>query len=349
MKKFRILAIDGGGLRGVVPVTILKKVEELTGKPIWESFDLIAGTSTGGLIACAATIPKAAGIKEAKYNLDYILKIYTERGKEIFPPRTNWFAQKAGAISDMANPKYSDKGVEKVFSEILGQATLNDCLTHIMVTSYDLNNNMPLFFKTRSSRKHPAQNILQYHVCRATSAAPTYLPAYEFVYPNDKEDPKRLCIDGGVFINNPALGAVAEFSKNKDEYMPEMARLPDIVYEDVYVLSVGTGTYSGQITAKQAKSKGQLFWATRISDIMMRGVNRATDYEMLEMMVEGNYARFSINIPDEKFAEMDNSSPETLNYIINQTKLQVTENPDKITKMKNWLAKAGLLVNGQPV
>jgi len=342
MKKFRILSIDGGGLRGIVPVSILEKVEEFTGKPIWESFDLIAGTSTGGLIACGITLPKAPGVKEAKYDLNYIMNIYKERGKEIFPPR-GWLANKLGILSDARNPKYLDKGVHKVFSEVLGDARLNDSLTQIMISSYDLNNNMPLFLKSRSSRKNPGQNILQYHACRATSAAPTYLPAYEFEYPNGKEMPHRLCIDGGVFINNPSLGALSEFSRNAHEYDSEIIKGEDIDYDEVHVLSLGTGTYSGVITASEAKSSGLLFWATRISDIMMRGVNKATDYEMLEMMEEGNYLRLSINIPNEKFSEMDNSSKETINYILDLTKKDVTENTKSLDELKKWLSKAGLM------
>ena len=334
MKKFRILAIDGGGLRGIVPVNILKKFLEITGKPIWQCFDLIAGTSTGGLIACALTIPKA-GAREAKYDLDYIMNIYMQRGKEIFPPR-NWLSQKLGVINDASNPKYGTKGVEKVFSDVLGQSRMNDCLTNIMLTCYDLNNNGPLFFKSRASRKNTAQNALLYDICRATSAAPTYLPAYEFDYPKDQEISHRICIDGGVYINNPSMGALSEFSKYYKDYIPEMSNESDISYDDVHVLSVGTGTHSGSLTSNKAKSGGLLFWAQKISDLMMRGVNRTTDYEMVEMMMTKNYLRLSIDIPDEKYSEMDNASSDTLNYILNQTKSQISENPARMNELKDW-------------
>lgn len=342
MRKFRILAIDGGGLRGVVPLSILKKVEAFTGKPIWKCFDLIAGTSTGGLLACGLTMPLSAGVQQAKYTIDDLMKVYMDRGKEIFPPRNSLF-KKLQAINDVSNPKYSDKGVQTVFSDVLGQARMNDCLSDIMLTCYDLNNNTPLFFKSRSSRKNPEQNVLLYDICRATSAAPTYLPAYEFEYPNDDEQPHRLCVDGGVFINNPALGALAEFSKNKNEYALVYQDIEEIEYKDVHVLSVGTGTYSGTISASQAKSKGLLFWATKISDLMMRGVNSATDYEMMQIMENGNYLRLSMNIPDESYSAMDNASREILEYNIRQTEIQVTDNQEKMTELIGWLSNAGLM------
>lgn len=344
MATFKILSIDGGGLRGVVSLTILKKIEELTGKPIWQSFDLIAGTSTGGLIASALTIPKEKGNKNAgsKYTLDDLMKIYLQRGQEIFPPPHNKLEEWLKPADGTLHPMFEEDGIKKVFEDVCGNSRMNDALTHIMVCSYDLANNAPLFFKTRSSQKNENQNILIYEIARATSAGPTYLPAFELYYPNDKEFPQRLCIDGGVFINNPSMGALSEFSKNHEEYGFGKAN-EDITYEDVFVLSIGTGTYSGQITAEEAKNKGKLFWATRISDIMMRGVNKTTDYEMQEMMVPGNYLRLSIDIKEEEFSEMSRADNKAADYLIKQTMEQVIENDKKMNDLSLLLKKAGLL------
>lgn len=345
MATFKILSIDGGGLRGVVPLTILKKVEELTGKPIWQSFDLIAGTSTGGLIASALTIPKEPANKQvgAKYNLDDLMKVYLQRGQEIFPPPSNSLENWLKPVDGTLHPMFEEDGIKKVFEDVCGNSRMNDALTHLMVCAYDLSNNIPLFFKTRSSKNNPNQNILIYEVARATSAGPTYLPAFELYYPNDNEFPQRLCIDGGVFINNPAMGALAEFAKNHAEYGFGKASDADINYNDVFVLSIGTGTYSGQITAEQAKNKGKLFWATRISDIMMRGVNRTTDYEMSQMMLPGNYLRLNIDIKVEEYSEMSRADSKAAEYLITQTHEQITNNVAKMADLKLLLKKAGLM------
>ncbi len=344
MSKFRILSIDGGGLRGVVPLNILKKVEEFTGQPIYKSFDLIAGTSTGGLIACALTIPKEVNNLNAgaKYSLDSLLNVYLNKGKEIFPPPSNALSRFLKPMDGAFNPMFGDEGIEKVFKEVCGNAKLNEALTHLMISTYDLNNNIPLFFKSRSSKQNLLQNISIYEIARATSAGPTYLPAFELKYPNDKENENRLCIDGGVFINNPSMGALSEFVKHHVDY-GYMTQNKDIDYKDVFVLSIGTGTYSGKITAEQAKKKGKLFWATRISDIMMRGVNRTTDYEMKQMMEEKNYLRLSIEIGIEEFAEMSRADKAASDYLINETRKQVTENNDAMNKLRNWLNNANLL------
>jgi hypothetical protein len=138
------------------------------------------------------------------------------------------------------------------------------------------------------------------------------------------------------------MGALSEFVKHHVDY-GYMTQNKDIDYKDVFVLSIGTGTYSGKITAEQAKKKGKLFWATRISDIMMRGVNRTTDYEMKQMMEEKNYLRLSIEIGIEEFAEMSRADKAASDYLINETRKQVTENNDAMNKLRNWLNNANLL------
>ncbi|MGZ4100030.1 MAG: patatin-like phospholipase family protein, partial [Bacteroidia bacterium] len=309
---------------------------------VWQSFDLIAGTSTGGLIACALTIPKDPGNKNqgSKYSVDDVLSVYQNRGKEIFPPRKALPGKVAESIDDTMNPRFTDKGISKVFNDICGNARINDSLTHIMVSTYDLNNNCPLFFKTRSSLSNHEQNILIYDICRATSAGPTYLPAYELHYPNGNENPQRLCIDGGVYINNPSLGALTEFLKNRRGYG---FNENEIDQKDIHVLSIGTGIYSGQVTAKQAKHKGEIFWASHISDIMMRGVNKTTHYQMQELMPEGNYLRMTIDIHDKQYSEMSRADEEAYRYLIEQTNKQVLNNGEKMREMDYFLARAGLL------
>ncbi len=342
MKTFRILCIDGGGLRGVVPLTILKKVEELTGKKIHESFDLITGTSTGGLLSCALTLKNPIKPNENLYSLDQIMDVYVKRGEEIFPQRT-----KAGEFlhkgTDLFKPKFSDDGIDKVLKDLVKDYRMNDCLNDIMVCAYDLNNNLPLFFKSRAAKSSPSQNALLYDICRATSAGPTYLPSFGMNYPNNTEEIFRNCIDGGVFVNNPSMAALSEFSNHFHEYLPESINEPDIDYEKVFVLSIGTGTYANKVSESGTKNKGELFWVTRIVEIMMRGVNMTTHYEMKEMMEEGNYARFTIAIDSEEHSDMSDSSAETTQYLINATKDQIINKPEKMDELSAFLKKSGLM------
>lgn len=342
MRPFKILCIDGGGLRGVVPLTILMKVEELTGKKIHESFDLIAGTSTGGLITCAVSLKNAAKPDEALYSLQQVMDVYINRGEEIFPDH-NKLVDLFHKGTDLFKPKFKDDGIEKVLKDLVKDYRMNDCFNDIMVCAYDLNNNIPLFFKSREAKKNPAQNALLYDICRATCAGPTYLPSFHMVYPNDKENPERNCIDGGVYVNNPSMATLAEFSKHFKEYLPDSVNEVDIDYNNVFVLSIGTGTYSCPISESDTTRKGEIYWATRIVEIMMRGVNRTTDYEMKQMMVDGNYVRLSIDIDSDKHSDMSDSSPETTQYLIGAANEQVINNTQKMDALKAFLKKGGFM------
>lgn len=319
MEKFCILSLDGGGLRGVVPLTILKTIEAKTGKRIHELFNFIAGTSTGGLITAAISIKNPIDPVTPLYALDDIMDVYVHRGHEIFPERT-----KLGSLlhdaEDLFRPKFNDSGIKGVFTDVLKNYRLLDCLNDVMMCAYDLNNNLPLFFKSRTAKTNVAQNALLYDVCRATSAGPSYLPSYEFIYPNDTENPNRNCIDGGVYVNNPSMAALVEFSRYHDAYLPSSANDADIDYNNVFVLSLGTGSYTGKVNNSDTMNKGEIYWAQQISDIMMRGVNRATDYEMAEMMEDGNYLRLSLAIDTDVHSDMANSSSETTQYLVAATK-----------------------------
>lgn len=348
MKTIRILSIDGGGLRGVVPITILSefksRLQLYSGKDIWQCFDLIAGTSTGGLITSAITLRnKNVNVSTAKYTLNDILNIYINRGKEIFPQHS-WIGNLRHDVKDIFRPTFNEKGIEKVFRDVLGDSCISDCLTKIMVCAYDLNNNIPLFFKSIDNETNKALDAQLYDICRATSAGPTYLPTYRFNYPKNPntELPHRNCIDGGVYVNNPSMAALAEFVKNFKCYDSAITKRSDIDFNKIFVLSIGTGTFSSSIKDNGSAKKGEIYWAKNISDIMMRGVNKTTDYEMNEIMEDGNYLRLSINIDNEEHADMSNSSQETTDYLIKATQDQVLNDTNKMNMLNVFIQKSGL-------
>ena len=131
-KKFRILSLDGGGLRGIVPLLVLKRVEEMTGKKIHELFDVIVGTSTGGIIACGLTCTKD-GVTPS-LSIDQLIELYTTKGDTIFPRRTNIFSKAIGGIKSAFGPKFSPKGLDGLLKEYFGELTLTDTLKPVIVT-----------------------------------------------------------------------------------------------------------------------------------------------------------------------------------------------------------------------
>ena len=344
MPKFLILSIDGGGLRGVVPLTVLQHIQSRVSKPVLSYFSLVAGTSTGGLIASALTLPgnQRGGFR---YTLEEVLEVYKQDGNTIFPMPMGAVESGLRKVWSLFSATYPEEGIKKVFDRILGEARLADAKVPLLISSYDLFTNRPLFFKSRQAREFPAFNALLYDVCRATSAGPTYLPAHEMSYPlseTDDYNPRRMCIDGGIFINNPSMAALAEFSKHHVKYGYPSNTQGDINYEDVFVLSLGTGSFVGQAARKEDKQKGLLYWAPRMPEVMMRGVNQSVDYQMKQMMENGNYLRLTMDIAEEEYSAMDRADPAITQYLIEQTVQQVIQHTGKMEDLNRFLEKAGM-------
>ena len=326
-QKFRILSLDGGGLRGIIPVLILKEIERRTGKRITDTFDMVAGTSTGALIACGITVSDDG--KNPKYNLEAIEKIYTERGKDIFPKK-NWFSGVVSGISSLKNPKFMPDGLQKVLEELLGEKRIADCMKPIFVTTFDLYNNEALLFKSRQALREANRNARLIDICRATSAAPTYLPAYNFMY-NEK---KRVCVDGGIYMNNPAVGALVEVTKYHKE---TPYNFQELSLNDISVLSIGTGHYSSEIARKKVEGFGLLDWATNITDVMMQAVNQTTTYQTEEFVSDGNFLRINLDIDDPKYSDMADSADETREYLIRMVNSQIISNSVLMAQLDKFL------------
>lgn len=198
-----ILSLDGGGIRGVIEARILSHLEsQVTGKPLAKTFDLIAGTSTGGILACCAGI---------EMPMSEALKIYTDRGSEIFAGRF--------LSNGLLVPKYGAGGIEKVLQDVFGTKMLSNCFVDILVPSFDHVLQKSLIMTSREPRRGDvSRNMSLAEVARRTSAAPIYFPSAEHRYH-----------DGGVFANNPTLCAIAEMLAQ------------GVPLGDINVLSIGSG------------------------------------------------------------------------------------------------------------
>ena len=315
-KKFRILSIDGGGLRGLVPLLILKEIEKITGKKIYELFDLIVGTSTGGIVACGLTATKDG--KTPLLSIDKLIELYTTKGSVIFPYKENIFTK----INSVFNPKFCPDGLDKSLKEYFQDLRLSNTLKPIIVTSYDIRNNEVIMIKSRKSNE-PGYNSLIKDVCRATSAAPTYLPSYEMSFGNKQ----RTCIDGGVFINNPSLAGVSDVIRNGYGF-------DDLDVDDISLLSLGTGIYTENIGVKDTKSWGLKDWVKPITDVMSQATSKAVDYECTELLE--NYLRVQVTIDDKDRSDMSDSRIETVNYLISRVNTQVLGNINRINEIKEF-------------
>lgn len=318
-KTVKILSIDGGGIRGIIPSMVLAELEARSGKPISAMFDLIAGTSTGGLLAMISTLPNAEG--KPKYNAQEFPSLYEKYGSQIFS-RTRW-----DAILSMDNwrvRRYPNTGIQEALTALFGEHTLADTLTDVLVTSYDIERRRPYFFRSTQARTDAAHNFLMRDVVRATTAAPTFFePA--LVHGQATENTRLALIDGSMTSINPALCA----------YIEARERYPEA--EDFVVVSIGTGNLTQPLAYQEVRRWGIMNWARPLADIMFDGSSHAVDYQMQRLLPpdeQGIQRYFRLQKRIEGIDHrMDDVSPLSLAMIRTWAAELVEENNDSINML----------------
>lgn len=270
MKK--ILSIDGGGIRGIIPGEILvaleKKLQEKTGKTearLANYFDFFAGTSTGGILTSIYLTPLTVGSDVPKFSAQDAVNLYMEHGAEIFDT-TIW--EKIVGMDGIRDEKYSAYNLEKLLHKYFGDLRLSQLLKPCLIPSYDIDNRSAHFFAQHNHlNKKDAGDFLVKDLCRATSAAPTYFEAALIKSMSGLSYP---LVDGGVFANNPTLCAYSEVRGSKGKPTAK----------DMFIVSIGTGSMYTSYKYKKAKNFGAIQWIRPVIDMMMAGASETTNYHL---------------------------------------------------------------------
>jgi patatin-like phospholipase/acyl hydrolase len=294
-RQLRILSIDGGGIRGIIAAKVLARIEQLTKSKIADLFDVIAGTSTGGILALGLTCP--GDDKKPKHTAQDLLDLYVNRGAAIFTKPLMPAAEK------IFWPEYSPVHLEKALADYLGEARLKDAVTRVTVTAYETERRRPFFFRSSKAAENPAEyDYLMRDVARATSAAPTYFPTHKI----DTTPPDRYAlVDGGVFANNPGMCA----------YVDALKEVPST--DDVVMVSLGTGSLTRPLKYEDIKSWGEARWVQPLIGVMMDGVSAATDYHLAQILGGSNYFRLQTTL-DVANDEMDDASGDNIQNLLLQ-------------------------------
>ena len=292
-KTVKVLSIDGGGIRGIIPAMILAQIEQITKKPVSSLFDLVAGTSTGGILALG--LVKPGNDNQPAFSAQNMLDMYENEGPKIFSRDVFHRITSLGNITD---EKYPSKGIESVLEKYFGESRLKDVLTSTLITSYEIERRISWFFKSSKAKLDPNSDFLLKDVARSTSAAPTYFEANRVDVPTEAQ--YYAFIDGGVYANNPAMCAYVE-AKNK---------FPDA--DKIVVVSLGTGMRSQRIPLDKAKDWGLAQWVQPLLGVVFDGVDNTVDYQLNTLLsAAGDYYRFQIRL-NEGEDEMDNASAENM-------------------------------------
>jgi uncharacterized protein len=275
----RVLSIDGGGIRGLIPALVLTEIEKRSDKRVWELFDLIAGTSTGGILACALCAPDPLPAEQ-------LVALYEEEGPKIFE-RSIW--QRIRSAEGLLDEKYDAAALDRALERFLSDKRLAESKPDLLVPAYNMGDPGPYFFKSRKAREENEDFSLS-EVARATSAAPTYFEPTELA--------GEALVDGGVFAANPAMCAFAEVMR----FQPTA---------DIVLLSLGTGQRTRKRRFADVKDWGLIEWAKPILDVVFDGVSDAVDYQLQHALDEGHYWRLQVELTDAN-DDMDDAGGDNL-------------------------------------
>jgi predicted acylesterase/phospholipase RssA len=300
-KLVKILSIDGGGIRGIIPAFILQELEKKLKheKQLSQCFDVMSGTSTGGIIVLLLNTPDSNG--KPKYRASDVLSLYQDLGSIIF--QQSW-QHCLTTLNGWICPKYSSDALKKNLEKLYGDCRLQDALTNIIIPAYDISKDDTVFFKSDKAKLNPSRDFYFKDIGQSTSAAPTYFKPAQIQ--DIFQQTKYTLIDGGVSVNNPTMSACVHAVKLFGRDC------------DFLVVSLGTGTNNpvtpGKLSfhGKEIKWGGRLEWAPDILPVLMNAPNEVVDYQMNEIFNGGEgtrkYHRFQVSL-DTAHTTLDNTSP----------------------------------------
>ena len=336
MSRTRILSIDGGGIKGIVPAVVLLHLEKLLkqlsnnqNSRIHDYFDLFSGASTGAIIIAGLLSPDKNN--RPKYSPEEILDLYLENGHIIF---NSSLFQEIKSVSGIVNVKYDPDGLESVFEKYFGKSELKGLLKPSLIPVYDLSRGKNYFFRQQKALTSPRHNFYVKDLLRGATSALSYFPPAQISTVNGLEN--RCFIDGGVFANNPALSAYAEFRYHNS----------NLHAKDTMMLSLGTGRKTTNLDCEVTANWGAAEWLYQGSYLTSNAVASASDYQLNAVYDnKPNYLRLDASFDDEQSSSMDNTDKEYLDYLISLGESIVKEKQSEINTFAEELIKTGLKQN----
>ncbi|XP_047306207.1 patatin-like protein 2 [Impatiens glandulifera] len=328
-----VLSIDGGGIRGIIPGTILQflesELQKLDGKHarLADYFDVIAGTSTGGLVTAMLTAPDENN--RPLFAAKDINNFYLEHSPKIFPQDSSYFPGIKKMMKAFWGPKYNGEYLHSIIREKLGSTRLHQTLTNVAIPAFDIKELQPTIFSTYEVKHTPGMNALLSDICISTSAAPTYLPTYHFQNKDHSGKVRDFNLtDGGVAANNPTLVAIGELTKQIMKGSSDFSTITQMDYSRLLVISLGTGSakYEGKYNAKDAAKWGALNWishggSTPIIDVYSQASADMVDFHLniifQTLDSEKNYIRIQDdNLSDGPISSVDIATKQNLENLV---------------------------------
>jgi patatin-like phospholipase/acyl hydrolase len=304
-----ILSIDGGGIRGLIAAHVLAALEKELPKPLYETFDMYAGSSVGSWLILA--------ISGLKYTGEQILSLFTQDNiEQIFSKRFLSF------LHFVHGPRYTGDGKRAVLNQLFQDKRFLSIEKQTLITAYDIATNQAVVFKSQGHSSDAAYNPTIAEVADISSAAPTYFPPVK-----SSDEPPRWLIDGGIIANDPVLCIVTE------------ALSKGVALEDMKVLSLGSGIVDKvspdlEKYGESAQQWGDLDWLKHnlINDLFS-GNTACTEYQATQLL-DDRYLRINDSV-SLSHAQLDNISPDNLEFLAEVGQTWYQKNRSNLLK---WLA-----------
>jgi len=310
-----ILAIDGGGVRGIMETVILREIEKTIREKTKNKnvnlayyFDVVSGASTGGIISAILTCPDNRG--NYKYDCNDAFNFYNNHLYEIFNKSKRTFG--------VFTYKYCEKALEKYLDRYFGDVQLKDLKNHVIIPTVDLNTSEGVFFSNVKDDKDWV-HLKAKDVLRCTSAAPTYF--------KPKEIDGIVGIDGGMVANNTSVCSIAKMQKYEKTKI-----------EDIYVLNIGSGSVKPK-TKNPLSNWSILNWATNITNIQLYANLGLVKYQLKQL----DLGRLDIiDIPEQYRtydSDMADASKKNIQSLIKAAELTVKDYKKQINQIADFLIK----------
>ncbi|KAG8382703.1 hypothetical protein BUALT_Bualt05G0105000 [Buddleja alternifolia] len=292
-----VLSIDGGGIKGILPAVVLEflesQLQELDGEDVRlaDYFDVIAGTSTGGLVTAMLTSPNENN-----------RPLYA--AKEIKPT----FFPFGKVAKSLMGPLYDGRHLHSILKEKLKNIKLSQAITNVVIPAFDIKRLQPVIFSTYEAKRSPLLDAKFSDICISTSAAPTFLPGHEFQTKDENGNVREYnLIDGGVAANNPALIAITQVTKQMFDSSIDYFRMRPVDFPRLLTISIGTGAarIEEKYNSKLASKWGILNWlhyggTTPLIEIFTQASADMVDYHnsliFQSLYSEDNYLRIQSSV-----------------------------------------------------
>ncbi|KAM0007944.1 putative patatin-like phospholipase domain, Acyl transferase/acyl hydrolase/lysophospholipase [Helianthus debilis subsp. tardiflorus] len=347
-----ILSIDGGGVRGIIPGVILNflenELQKLDGENarLADYFDVIAGTSTGGIVTAMLTTPNEEG--RPVFTAKDVVDFYVEHCPKIFPHESHYRSSSdlhkehrhrhllgkvvdpsKKAIKALSGPKHDGRHLHHILQEKLQERRLHEAVTNVVIPTFDIKYLQPVIFSSYQLKTIPSLNAKFSDICIGTSAAPTFLPSHSFQTKDSGGKTLREfnLIDGAVVANNPTLVAISEITKEITTGSPDFFPIRPMEYGRLLVLSIGTGSqkFQEKYDATKSSSWGVLGWlagggSTPLVDVFTQASGDMVDYHVSTVFQAlhstENYLRIQDDTLSGELATLDLATQENLENLV---------------------------------